>query len=135
MTREKDNSSAAGAAPLPVNKQLVLHSALPWHVDPKAAEESFFQDVNILLHSGLAVAVAVHNGDIPPDAVAANAAFIVKAVNCHHDLLAALRLVAKGLRSKHINDQTLIDTKSDGPEARMFTLSSVVFAALTKAGA
>ncbi|MEZ2220717.1 hypothetical protein [Rhizobium sp. RCC_161_2] len=48
----------------------------PWHIDPKAAEESFFEDVNILRHDGLAVAVCVHNGDIMPPEPAKNAAYI-----------------------------------------------------------
>lgn len=59
----------------------------PWHIDPKAAEESFFEDVNILRHSGLAVAVAVHNGDILPPQPEANAAYIVAACNAVPTLL------------------------------------------------
>ncbi|NTG61798.1 hypothetical protein G6L45_16075 [Agrobacterium rhizogenes] len=48
----------------------------PWHVDPKAAEESFFEDVSILRHDGLAVAVCVHNGDILPPEPEKNAGYI-----------------------------------------------------------
>jgi hypothetical protein len=48
----------------------------PWYIDPKAAEESFFEDVNILKHDGLAVAVCVHNGDILPPEPEKNAGYI-----------------------------------------------------------
>jgi hypothetical protein len=51
----------------------IQHSAGPWHVDPKAPEESYFEDLSILRPDGLAVAVAVHNGNITPDEVKANA--------------------------------------------------------------
>lgn len=65
----------------------VKHTPGPWHVDPKAPEESFFEDVNILRHDGLAVAVCVHNGDIVPPEPEANARLIAAAP----DLLEALR--------------------------------------------
>ena len=63
----------------------------PWHVDPKAAEESFFEDVSILRQDGLAVAVAVHNGDILPPEPEANALLIAAAP----DLLEALKLFVR----------------------------------------
>lgn len=72
-------------------------TALPWHTNPKDAEESFFCDVNILRHDGLAVAVAVHNGDIEPDAVAANAAYIVHACNTLPQVEAERDELAKAL--------------------------------------
>ncbi len=67
------------------------HTPGPWHVDPKAAEESFFEDVSILRHDGLAVAVAVHNGDIIPPEPEANARLIAAAP----DLLEALKPFAE----------------------------------------
>ncbi|NTF67726.1 hypothetical protein [Rhizobium rhizogenes] len=51
----------------------------PWHVDPKAPEESFFEDVNVLRKDGLAIAVCVHNGDILPPEPEANARLIAAA--------------------------------------------------------
>lgn len=54
------------------------HTPGPWHVDP-TAPEAFYQDVNVLRHSGLSVAVALHNGDITPAEVAANARLIAAA--------------------------------------------------------
>lgn len=67
----------------------VKHTPGPWHVDPKAPEESFFEDVSILRHDGLAVAVAVHNGNILPPEPEANACLIAAAP----DLLDALKAV------------------------------------------
>lgn len=40
------------------------HTAGPWRAVP--AEDSFFRDVNILQADGLAVGVALQNGDILP---------------------------------------------------------------------
>lgn len=54
------------------------HTPGPWHVDP-TAPEAYYQDVNVLRHSGLAVAVALHNGDIAPAEVEANARLIAAA--------------------------------------------------------
>lgn len=70
------------------------HTPGPWHVDPKAAEESFFEDVSILRHDGLAVAVAVHNGDIVPPEPEANARLIAAAP----DLLEALKLCVDNIQ-------------------------------------
>ena len=70
----------------------VKHTPGPWHVDPKAPEESFFEDVSILRHDGLAVAVAVHNGDIIPPEPEANARLIAAAPElllALHELLEA----------------------------------------------
>ncbi|TLX12106.1 hypothetical protein [Rhizobium sp. MHM7A] len=63
------------------------HTPGPWHVDPKSPEESFFEDVNVLRHDGLAIAVCVHNGDILPPEPEANARLIAAAP----DLLEALK--------------------------------------------
>ncbi len=57
----------------------VKHTPGPWHVDPKSPEESFFEGVNILRHDGLAVAVALHNGDIFAPEHEANARLIAAA--------------------------------------------------------
>jgi hypothetical protein len=66
--------------------ETVKHTPGPWHVDPKSPEESFFEDVNVLRHDGLAVAVCVQNGDILPPEPEANARLIAAAP----DLLVAL---------------------------------------------
>jgi hypothetical protein len=55
------------------------HTPGPWHVDPKSAEESFFEDVYVLRHDGLAIAVCVHNGDILPPEPEANGRLIASA--------------------------------------------------------
>ena len=47
-------------------------------------------DFNICEKAGLAVAVVVQNGFRPPQETMANAAFIVKACNCHDELVGAL---------------------------------------------
>jgi hypothetical protein len=62
-----------------------------WHVSPKTAEESFFEDVSILRWDGLAVAVAVHNGNITPEEVVKTATLIAAAPA----LLEALRPFAE----------------------------------------
>ena len=62
----------------PLEDRSSKHTAGEWHVDP-TAPEAFYQDVNVLRHSGLAVAVALHNGDIAPAEVAANARLIAAA--------------------------------------------------------
>lgn len=43
------------------------HTPGPWRASKIDPEDTHFEDVNILNGSGLAVAVAVHNGDISPD--------------------------------------------------------------------
>ncbi|MGO4171605.1 hypothetical protein [Bosea sp. TAF32] len=65
----------------------IKHSTSPWHADPKAPEDSYFEDVSILREDGLAVGVAVHNGDISPEEVKANA-FVMAAAP---EMQAALR--------------------------------------------
>jgi hypothetical protein len=76
------------------------HTPGPWHVDPKSPEESFFEDVNILRHDGLAIAVCVHNGDILPPEPEANARLIAAAP----ELLAVLQdiVAANGMRPGHV---------------------------------
>lgn len=86
----------------------IQHSAGPWHADPKAPEDSYFEDVNILRPNGLAVAVAVHNGNISPDEVKANAFVLAAAPEMRealHDLLTrptdgAARLRARAALAK-----------------------------------
>ena len=65
------------------------HTLGPWHADPKTPEECYFEDVNILRHDGLAVIVAVHNGDIDPATVKANA-FLAAAAPEMFDALKAI---------------------------------------------
>lgn len=55
----------------------------PWVVTPK--DGGIFHDVNVCREDGLAVAVAVDNGDISPETALANAKLIAAAP----DLLAA----------------------------------------------
>ena len=77
------------------------HTPGPWHVDP-TAPEAYYQDVNVLRHSGLAVAVALHNGDIAPAEVEANARLIAAAP----DLLeVAMRILERGYVSEHIEEE------------------------------
>lgn len=78
----------------------VKHTPGPWHVDPKAPEESFFEDVSILRHDGLAVAVAVHNGDVLPPEPEANARLIAAAP----DLLAVAQKVVNNWGDLHHKD-------------------------------
>ncbi|AKU43503.1 hypothetical protein CPT_Sansa99 [Caulobacter phage Sansa] len=56
-----------------------------WHTGPQDAEEHV-QDINILRHDGLAVGVAVHNGDLTP-----------QQVRQHADLMAAAPRMKKAL--------------------------------------
>lgn len=91
----------------------INHTPGPWHVSPDAAEESYFQDVNILRHSGLAIAVAVHNGDIDPSEVKANAYLIAAAPN----LLEALKMAAHEL-GKASGESTILEVLKVGPLAR-----------------
>jgi hypothetical protein len=49
------------------------------------------------------------------------------------EMLAALLLVARGFQSGRLKDQTLIDGLSGGSEARMYSLSSVIYAAVEAA--
>jgi hypothetical protein len=63
------------------------HSPLPWRASP--SDDEFFEDCNILRPDGLAVAVAVVNGDIAKKEADMNAELIVRAVN-HHDALVAM---------------------------------------------
>jgi hypothetical protein len=71
------------------------HTPGPWHVDPKAPEESFFEDVNILRHDGLAVAVCVHNGDILPPEPLANAHLVAAAPELLASLKDAIEIIEK----------------------------------------
>ena len=80
------------------------HTAGPWHVDPKAPEESYFEDVNILREDGLAVAVAVHNGNIDPATVKANAHLIAAAPDLLEALKEALDLLRKEAPGTPLNN-------------------------------
>ncbi len=56
-----------------------------WHVDPKAPE-AFYEDVNILRHDGLAVAVALQNGNITGPEALEHARLIAAAPDLLHAL-------------------------------------------------
>jgi hypothetical protein len=65
------------------------HSKLPWRADGP----DDFGDYNILNDDdSLAIAAVVSNMR-PAECVAANAAFIVRAVNCHAELVEALEAI------------------------------------------
>ncbi|MGV1682882.1 hypothetical protein [Sphingopyxis sp. NJF-3] len=112
------------------------HTPGPWHVDPKAAEDSFFEDVNILRHDGLAVAVCVQNDDIVPPAPEANAAFIVRAVNSHYELLEALK--ACRLELDHCQRQLAAHGQTGAPNdsvSRALAGSAAALSRATEGGA
>lgn len=73
----------------------MTHTSAPWHLDTKTAVESYFDDVNVLRDDGLAVAVALHNGNIAPEEAMANGKLIAAAP----ELLAEL----KGLHRAYVN--------------------------------
>jgi hypothetical protein len=52
----------------------------------------------------------------------------------HADMLAVLRLIAKGFKQKAIPDQTILNTASDGASMDMTPLSKIVADAVAKAG-
>ena len=68
------------------------HSALPWRVETDRTEES------VVASDGVIVAECGVSSQAPAHALAiykANAAFIVKAANCHDELVAALQGVLR----------------------------------------
>lgn len=71
-----------------------LHTPGPWEADPVTDPDAYFSDVNILRDDGLAVAVAVQNGDIAPHQARANAHLIAAAP----DLLRAVKMMMKALK-------------------------------------
>lgn len=77
----------------------VAHSPLPWRVDPSANRGGSGTHCGITCEDGEGVFVADIYADCEqlPDAVAeANAEFIVRACNSHHDLIAALKSLRFG---------------------------------------
>lgn len=62
----------------------------------------------------------------------ANAAFIVRAVNCHDELVGLVSLIQKGIRHGKFEDQTILSGFND-PELTMTPLSDMIAAALAKA--
>lgn len=72
---------------------MMTHTPGPWHLDTKTAVESYFDDVNVLRDDGLAVAVALHNGNIAPEETMANGKLIAAAPV----MLAALKHAAQNM--------------------------------------
>lgn len=99
-----------------------------WTAQPKPQEETYFEDVNILRQDGLAVAVALVNGDITAEEAAANAAKIAAAP----EMLEALR----GIRS--FAEEMINDAGADAQEGCSVSMAqmhrwSQVIAAIAKA--
>lgn len=101
------------------------HTPTPWHVgDGKAARIIYGQD-------GYAIADATVYHGRHGGAEEANAAFIVRAVNAHDDLVAALRKARNA-----ISEEVLAAGDEDHPTiARHARIIDEIDAALAKAGA
>lgn len=74
-----------------IKERVAQHTRGPWHVNPKAPE-SYYDDVSVLRHDGLVVAIVYCNGDISPEEVKANARLIAAAP----EHLRALKQIAEG---------------------------------------
>ena len=68
-----------------------------WTFSPVPADETYFQDVNIRREDGLAVGVAVQNGDITPDQALANGRLMAAAPEAIAALRAQEDLSRRGL--------------------------------------
>lgn len=86
----------------PREDERVAHSPLPWRVGVGDERLVFAADASSVAHCDL------HGRALKDDDIA-NAALIVKAVNCHQELVEALRDSVAVLSGDHMTKQALID--------------------------